>query len=147
MKIEHILVTTDLSDESLRPCEWAAELARASGARITLLHVVPELSAIPYGAPLAGPQPMPDLGDMIERAQREAEEQRKSLPADLDVKVEVISADGVAKAVARYAQQNDVDLIAMSTHGRTGFRHLALGSVAESVLRHSHLPVLCFPRK
>ena len=147
MNVKHILVTTDLSPESLRPCEWVAELAGAAGARVTLLHVVPELAAMPYGAPLAGPQAMPDLGDMIERAQREADEQRKCLPEELDVRVEVITADGVAKAVANFANENDVDLITISTHGRTGFRHLALGSVAEAVLRHAHIPVLCFPRQ
>jgi nucleotide-binding universal stress UspA family protein len=48
--------------------------------------------------------------------------------------------------VVDYAQQNDVDLIAMSTHGRTGFRHLALGSVAEAIIRHATVPVITFPR-
>ena len=51
----------------------------------------------------------------------------------------------VAEAVTQYADTHDVDLIALTTHGRTGIRHLVLGSVAESILRHSHVPVLCFP--
>ena len=34
---------------------------------------------------------------------------------------------------------------AIATHGRTGFRHFALGSVAEAVIRHAKIPVLCFP--
>jgi nucleotide-binding universal stress UspA family protein len=41
-----------------------------------------------------------------------------------------------------YARVNKIDLIAMSTHGRSGFNHLIFGSVAEKVLHTSHGPIL-----
>ncbi|MCA9721025.1 MAG: universal stress protein, partial [Gemmatimonadetes bacterium] len=50
------------------------------------------------------------------------------------------------QAIAEYARTHEVDLIAMSSHGRTGFRHLVLGSVSEAVIRHADRPVLVFPR-
>jgi len=145
MKIEHILVTTDLSSDALRACAPVAELAQSMGARITLLHVVPDLLAMPHGAALASPMSMPSLEDDMEDARPILEEQRSVFGADVEVATEVISGSNTARSIAGYAEQNGVDLIALSTHGRTGFRHLALGSVAEAVLRHAPVPVLVFP--
>ena len=55
-----------------------------------------------------------------------------------------VGAD-VAGAILRMAENHHVDLIALSTHGRTGLRRLVLGSVAETVVRRAALPVLTFP--
>lgn len=146
MKIRHILLPTDLSADALRPCKPVATLAKESGARITLMHVVQDLRLPAHGAPLAPPISAPDLGADVERAREALEEHRKKLPADVDVTCELLTAENVVGTVTRWADENKVDLIALSTHGRTGFRHLALGSVAESILRHSNVPVLVFPR-
>ena len=147
MNVQHILLTTDLSSEALRPCEPLAEFARQVGAHLTLLHVVADFAATPYGAPLAPPVASPDTAKHVEQARAALEEQRASLPADLDVRLEVVTGKKVAETVARWANQNEVDLLAISTHGRTGFRRFALGSVAEAVLQHSEVPVLCFPQR
>lgn len=144
MKIDHILVTTDLSEEALRPCASIAELARMVDARITLLHVVQDLPGRPHAAPFAPPLSSPGLEKRLEEARGELEEQREAF-GDVELKLDVISGDDVAAAVARYAEGFDVDVIAVSTHGRTGFRHLVLGSVAEALLRHSPVPVVVFP--
>lgn len=146
MKIRHILLTTDLSDEALLPAAPMAELARESGARITLVHVVQDLRALPRGAPLAPAVSSPDLPRREEEARAKLEAQRASFPADLEVKAELLSAENVAKTVVEHAGSLGVDLIALSTHGRSGLGHLALGSVAEAILRRSPVPVLCFPR-
>lgn len=146
MKVRHILLLTDLSKEALRPCESIAQFAREVGARITLLHVVQNLRVVAHGAPLAPPMSMPGLPELEKQAERELTEQRTNLPSDLEVKTDVIAEEHIPKAVVHYAEENDVDLIALSTHGRTGLRHLALGSVAEAILRHSTVPVLSFPR-
>lgn len=146
MKIDHILLTTDLSPESLHPCKQVTELARATGARITLLHVVGDLPAIPYGAPLAPPQSSPGLDKAIEHARLALEDQRAALDSEVEIETAVVAGPKVFEAVAEYVEKHAIKLIALSTSGRTGFRHLALGSVAESILRHSKVPVLCFPQ-
>jgi nucleotide-binding universal stress UspA family protein len=146
MNISHILITTDLSPESLRPCRPIAELARKLGARMTLLHVVQDLKVAPHGAPLAPAISSPDLNEELKHAALALEEQEASLGTDVEVSSEVISGGSIAETVAQYADKHHADLIAMSTHGRTGFRHLALGSVAEAVLRQAHVPVLTFPQ-
>jgi nucleotide-binding universal stress UspA family protein len=146
MKIEHILLTTDLSNESMLPAAAVADLARTTGARVTLLNVVEELLVAPHGAPLAPPVTSPDTAAEIARAEENIASFKDALGADVKLETAVIAAGSAAKAIARWAKEHGVDLIALSTHGRTGIRHLAMGSVAESVLRHSKVPVLCFPQ-
>jgi nucleotide-binding universal stress UspA family protein len=89
----------------------------------------------------------PDLGEDIAGARRALEGQRASLGAGLEIGLDVATGNDTAQAIAEYAEEHAVDLIALSTHGRSGFRHLALGSVAEAVLRRSRVPVLVFPRE
>jgi len=145
MEIKHILVTTDLSQEALRPYAPIADLARSVGARITLLHVVPDLRALPHGAPTAPMLEDPGLPGRIEDARAMLDEQCVEF-GDIPVNRVVITGADIALTIAEYAEENDVDLIAISTHGRTGFRRLVLGSVAEALLRHAAVPVLVFPR-
>jgi nucleotide-binding universal stress UspA family protein len=145
MKITHILVTSDLSAEALRPCKPIAALARAVGARITLLNVVEDLPVAPLGTPFEPVILAPDLSARVESARAHLEKHR-DLFDGANVTVEVVTGVEAVYTIMDYAEKNDVDLIAMSTHGRTGFRRLVLGSIAEALLRRSTVPVLVFPR-
>ena len=147
MQITNILLTTDLSPESLHPCLAVATFAKENGAKLTLLTVVPDLHVVPHGAPMAPPIAPIDLSDEIKHAELALSEQRAALASEADVEVAtaVVTGERVHEAVLDYAKRHDIDLIAIATHGRTGFRHFALGSVAEAVIRHSKIPVLCFP--
>jgi nucleotide-binding universal stress UspA family protein len=145
VKLAHILMTSDLSAESLRPCAPVATLARALGARITLLHVSEEVPVAPLAATGEVMLLPSDLEARMDAARAHLEKQR-ALFEGVDVNVDVISAMDAAEAIDEYAERNRVDLIAMSTHGRTGFRRLVLGSVAEKVLRRATVPVVVFPR-
>ena len=145
MRGKHILLTTDLSDESQRAFSPVADLAEMIGAGVTLLHVVQVLTPVSQGALMGATTTPPPSTDDRKSAMEALEGLARSLPGNLDVKLEVQTAPNVAQSIVEYAEQNDVGLIAMSTHGRTGFRRLVLGSIAEGVLRHSSVPVLCFP--
>jgi nucleotide-binding universal stress UspA family protein len=147
MKVRHILLTTDLSEESLAACTPAAEFARSSGAKVTLLHVVHALHMVPYGAPMSPPIAPLDIAQEIQSAEKAIAGERKRFGPGVEVATAVVSADRVHEAIVEYAKANAVDVIAIATHGRTGFRHFALGSVAEAVLRHSPIPVIVFPRR
>lgn len=145
MKLAHILVATDLSQEAMSCVPQVAGLARTVGARITLLHVLESFEAIPHGSPLA-----PPLGPTTDAARRDAarthlEERRAAFGTDLTVEIELVSGGDPAEEITTFADASDVDLIAMTTHGRKGFRRLALGSVAEAVTRQSRKPVLILP--
>jgi nucleotide-binding universal stress UspA family protein len=146
MKIKHILLTTDLSDESRRTFANAIELAKDNDARITLLNVVEDLKVAPHGAPLAPPVGDPEAPAMVDAAKAALAEQREELGDEVQVECVAVLGTVIGETVAEYADDNGCDVILISTHGRTGFRRLVLGSVADEVLRHSHVPVLCFPR-
>lgn len=145
MAFSHILLTSDLSDEATRAFESVAGLARSSGARITLLHVVQIMVEASTGGMLATPVLPPDLDQARRAAEAELEKQARALGKDVEVEILVVSGQNVSEVIAETARERGADLIALSTHGRSGLRRMILGSVAEGVLRHAHVPVICFP--
>ncbi len=78
---------------------------------------------------------------------KEAEEYLESIAKsmrerDLDVESVVLHRISPDEAILEYAGENDVDIIALTTHGRSGMARALMGSVADSVVRQSRLPVL-----
>ena len=146
MDPKKLLLTTDLSEESLRPFRPVASLARKLGFSVTLFHVVEDLAVAPHGAPLAPPLHTPNVVEELKRARELLAARRATLGDEIEVECEVVSASNVAGAIVAYAAEHGFDLITLSTHGRSGFRRMVMGSVAENVLRHTTIPVLAFPR-
>jgi nucleotide-binding universal stress UspA family protein len=140
----HILVTTDLSDDAQRAFPHAMALARSNRAKVTLLHVVEVVRAVPHGAPFAPSIPDPGMNSIMEDAEATLVRMSATFEGIAVMPVVVLAGD-VGATVAREAAERGCDLIVLSTHGRTGFRRLVLGSMAESILRHSHVPVLAIP--
>lgn len=136
-----IVLTTDLSPESQRAFAPAVTLAERLGLPVTLLAVVEEMpmEALAGGAPVAWPD--------RKQVRRDFETRLQEMARDLGGKVQTEVIDGldVAVAIVDYATRRKADFIAMATHGRTGLRRLLMGSVAESVLRRSPVPVIVFP--
>ncbi|MSR63113.1 MAG: universal stress protein [Planctomycetes bacterium] len=146
MLARKILVPTDLSPEGERALVPIAEFARSAQAAVVLLHVI-ENPGLPPGAEgTLRANYLPGTTQEIERTQAVLESRRASLRG-LEATLEVLVAPSVPHAIADYAAQKGCDLIALSSHGRTGFRRLVLGSVAEAVLRRARVPVLVFPRQ
>ncbi|HLF02746.1 MAG TPA: universal stress protein [Anaerolineales bacterium] len=141
-----ILVTLDGSEFAERALEPALQFARQFKSELILLRVpiVEARVAVAYGM---GVPSEPDL----KHTQDEAEAYLYSLQLRLtgsanSVRTEVIS--GVpSDIILGVAEANKADLIIMSTHGRSGLSRLVYGSVAESVLRGSRVPVLLIPIK
>jgi nucleotide-binding universal stress UspA family protein len=146
MKLDRILLTTDLSDESLRAFAPLASLAKSQQSSVTLLHVVEDTPIVPRGAAFAAPITLPGAEADQQRAEAWLAARADHAFAGLPVDVKVILAPNVGEAIPAYAREHGYDLIAMATHGRTGFRALVMGSVASAVLRHADRPVLVFPR-
>jgi nucleotide-binding universal stress UspA family protein len=135
MNYKKILFTTDFSPASRAALEYATALARESGATLLILHV--EELPLPYaGGEMYLAQsdyPNPEIRRMLEAV----------VPPDPSVACEHRLAMGVAaEDIVRTAKEEEADLIVMATHGRTGFKRVLLGSVAEAVMRHSPCPVL-----
>lgn len=144
MKLKHIVISTDLSEASCQALQPAVELARENRAKLTLLYVLEEVYIAPHGAPLVPPV-TPITSDEREKAASKAlADWRTKL--GVEAHIEVLSADDIAQAISKYTLEKQADLLCVATHGRTGFRHLVLGSVAESIIRNSKIPVLIFPQ-
>jgi nucleotide-binding universal stress UspA family protein len=131
----HILAATDFSDASEQAVEYAVQLAKALGARLTLVHVFDE--PFPYQVPVA-PEYTADLRARLEA--RCAELRASGCPARAVVRKGVPWSEVVSAASAEGA-----DLIVVGTHGRRGLPRWLLGSVAERIVRLAPVPVVAVP--
>jgi nucleotide-binding universal stress UspA family protein len=147
MKFQRILFPTDFSELSRTAENCACELAKQFGAELHVLHVLQDffLSVPQTAAALLIPPQV--LQDVVNSA--EAEIQKVPSPAragELKV-VRVVRIGSTYDAIVAYAQESNIDLIVIGTHGRTGLRHMLLGSVAERVVQHAKCAVLTVPSK
>jgi nucleotide-binding universal stress UspA family protein len=140
MQIRRILVAVDFSEHSAAALEAAIGLAEQVGAEVHLLNSYPVyLGAVtPYGVAV------PESYDRECRAAAQRELQgwaRKVAGAGMRVETKV-SALPPAEAVARYVEENAIDLVVIGSRGLSGLKHWVLGSVAERVLHSCSCPVL-----
>ena len=139
MEFHRILAPTDFSESSQQAIQYAGELAQRFGATLVLLHVV-ELP--PY--PIEGLPPSELGGTLLGDLERLAtSDLARVLANEAEVNVVRRVVAGIPyRTIVEVAAAEKVDLIVMATHGRTGFSHLFMGSVAEKVLRTAPCPVL-----
>jgi nucleotide-binding universal stress UspA family protein len=143
LPIKRILCPVDFSEHSFRALRKAEELARHFDAELLVLHVV---SPIPTARPTFEPEADFDVDAYEEglRVSYQDELERAvegQLSSDTDSRA-VVAVGEPPSEILRAAESRDVDMIVLSTHGETGWRHLVFGSVAERVVRLAHCPVL-----
>lgn len=138
--IRRILVPVDFSHHSELALDYAVDLARGLGASIVLVHA--------YDVPTYGPSD-PSAEATTELAGRLSSTAQRLLDSWVTarrasgVQVEGVLRRGVAwEEIAGVAQRVGADLIVLGTRGRRGLARAILGSVAESVIRSSDVPVL-----
>jgi len=148
LRFKKILCPTDFSDPSHEGLKLANEIASGVPAEIFLVHV---LEPIP-------PAPVPefhaaaafDVGGYDKELEVAAKKHLLELVdkhISKETKTHTIVARGNASAeIVRVAEEEKLDLIVISTHGRTGWRRLVFGSVAEKVVRLAPIPVLTVPQ-
>lgn len=142
ISIRRVLVPTDFSEHSLPSVRYGAGLAEKFGAELILLHVIQDLALVMPDAVMPTPIPLPDLENLTESARSAlaALVEREQL-GRFHPRMEIRFGSPSAEIVAA-AEELQVDLLCLSTHGRSGLSHLLLGSVAEKVIRHAPCPVL-----
>jgi len=129
---ERILVPLDGSDLARAILPRVQAMAAPLGSEVVLLQVLGESGVLPKTAA---------------KERREAEKQLKAaaqelLDAGVNARYTIRHGSDAAAEIVDYAEVNDVDLIAMSTHGRSGISRWMLGSVASKVLRGTSKPIL-----
>jgi len=142
IKLNHILVATDLSRASLWSLPYVSAIAGEYDSTIYIGHVIPLWV---YTA--ARPQSF----DIIEKECREhAQAELDRFSAEIksqNINVQTLLSEGdVGIVIPDWCKQHDIDLIAVGTTGRSGVRKLFLGSVAEEIIRAAERPVLTVGR-
>ena len=139
-EIKRILCPIDFSETSEHALRYAIDLASRLGADVRLLHAYQlPTYALPDGALLARPDFVNELTTELHKQLDELIHRYSGHGVSLEGKI----VEGLAfSEVNRVAKDEKADLIVMGTHGRTGMKHLLLGSVAERVVRTAEIPVL-----
>ena len=125
MKMKEILLPTDFSASADLAAEVAAAMAVEAGARLHVVHVVP-----PATDPSLGSEQLTRYGRLLGKR--------------LDIETSLLSGRA-AREITAYAREKGIDVIVMSTHGRSGWSRALLGSVTEGVVRMASCFVLTVP--
>ena len=136
--LRNILMATDLSEFSTRALGYALGIAARYGARLHLLHCI---DPAPYN--LVTPDAVQTACEAAWRDMRRLESDLRSSGLNKNVEVKFrVEAAGVSAILPEIVRDLDLGLIVVGTHGRTGWRKMVLGSVAEIVVDHAPCPVL-----
>jgi universal stress protein A len=134
---ERILFPTDFSDCSKSVLPYVLSFAEAHKSSLTLLNVV-EFEEMQHL--VAGTGASEVEGSYLAKR---TEALQAMVGPHPEIHIDFVVREGHAfKEILRLADESDIDIIIMATHGRTGFEHILIGSVAEKVVRHSDRPVL-----
>lgn len=140
ISIKNVLFATDFSETSEAALPYAAAICRRFGSTLHAAHVLSDASLLM----MSGGVDYVSMGTLYDDAHNEAKEKLEgngarlgSIPHRCHVR-----HGQVWRGLSAVVEENEVDLIVVGTHGRTGLGKLLLGSVAENILRHAPCPVL-----
>ena len=149
--VKHILVPTDGSADACKAAKFAGVLARALGARISVLFVQSQDLIMPFAwgpgeYPIEAPYGSMSVEEI--RSMLEQRTQEKELPETVNAigtlehdPESVVTWGHPADEICRFATDGDVDLIVIGSHGRSGIRKALLGSVSHAVANQAPCPV------
>jgi nucleotide-binding universal stress UspA family protein len=142
--LDHILIPLDGSELSEQIIERALALGTPTGARYTLMQVVTPTVSYPFidSVLIAPPAAVNEQQLRADAEAYLAGIAQRLRARGFTVATSVVLQLQCAPGILEEALADDVDLIAMATHGRSGLKRLALGSVADKVLRGTFVPLL-----
>ncbi len=140
--IKRVLAPTDFSAHSDQAVRFACGLAERFDAELHLINILSEI--IPAGPdpllmPVMPPQFYQENEDRANQTLRSLIQPSWGKPARV---VTAVRWGSPVEAIVDYAQEQQIDMIVIATHGRTGLSHVLLGSVAERIVREANCPVL-----
>ena len=135
-RIQHVLVPLDFSGKSRQALRYAVPIAQKFTAKIHLVHILPP----PGKAGLA------ELPRLKHAAIKRLGEMSALLPPRLRAGNAVLVGKP-AEQILQLAEKNNIDLIVLTTKGRSGLARVIVGSTAESIMRHAPCPVLSVRRR
>jgi nucleotide-binding universal stress UspA family protein len=142
---DRILIPTDGSDSAKSAVKMALGLAETHGATLHVLFIVNQPASVSgVGEGFSG---LDNLLDALEEEGHNATGEIVEQARERDIETTAAVRRGNPHDdILAYADESDIDVIVMGTHGRTGVKRALLGSVTEDVVRHSEIPVLTVHR-
>ena len=139
-KLQKIICALDLSEHSKTVAEYACMLAKAMNATIVAVYAAPTLTQ--YTGFHVPPNTIDSfVGEIVSGAEKAMAQFVSENFEGVETKAEVV-VGYAAEEILEIAAKEQADLIVMGTHGRKGIDRILFGSVAERVVKNSHLPVL-----
>ncbi len=140
LSLKNVLFATDFSATSEAALPYATAIGRRFGSTLHLVHVISDASLLL----MTGGVDYVSMGTIFEDAHAEAKEKLEQISVNLAgiPHRNYVRHGQIWKNLAGLIEENEIDLIVVGTHGRTGLGKLLLGSVAEDILRHAACPVL-----
>lgn len=135
---KNVLLATDFSDASAHALQSAAVITESNDGDLFVLHVVPPE---PHVAVPLDPLPI-ELDDLYQRGKHGLKKLSAAEPLTHLRHEEILKRGEIGDVVAEVIRQRRIDLLVLGTHGKTGFRKIVLGSVAEELFRGATCPVL-----
>ncbi len=137
---KRILVATDGSENARRAASYGINIAKTTGAEVHALYVISTQHAVTTRTVMGWSEAFEEY---LANKGGAAIADVKNLGEEAGVKVEPAFLKGIpADKILEYAEESNIDLIVMGTHGLTGIKKFLIGSVAEKVVRHSRVPVM-----
>ena len=140
ISVRNVLFATDFSATSDAALPYAAAICHRFGSTLHTAHVLSDVGILM----MAGGSDYVDLGAIYDDTQNEARERLARISGRVEGTAcrNYVGHGRVWNNLASIIEENDINLIVVGTHGRTGLSKLLLGSVAEDILRHAPCPVL-----
>lgn len=147
MNAKRALIPIDGSEFSLQILPHITQLLDPSHTELILLRVAPEPHTIELGAP-DNPETtvyvdQQEAGLELEFAHEMSPHVRDLESAGFRVST-AMRFGAPAREIDQFIENHNIDMVAMTTHGRTGLPRIVFGSVAEHVLHHARVPVLLY---
>jgi nucleotide-binding universal stress UspA family protein len=147
LTIKKILITIDGSENSMKAAEYAVSLVKKYDAELTIMYVLYSELGFAYSNLLGvtTPKAIEDVLDTQKKDVQKWFDEIRSKLANTKILVTdkiIVSVSSIVGEIVGFADEEKMDLIVLGTRGRTGFKKLLLGSVAEGVVNHSSCPVM-----
>jgi nucleotide-binding universal stress UspA family protein len=139
-----IVLATRFGAASEEPARVAANLARLTGGRVTIVYVASELSAVTAAAGEAGVQPAEERQLQLDTIQQELRDFVAEHFATIDSNARVLEGD-VAESISDVAAELGAAFLVVGTRGRSALSRLILGDTTHSILQHAPCPVVVVP--
>jgi Universal stress protein UspA and related nucleotide-binding proteins len=137
---KRIMIATDGSENAEKAVSYGISFAKTIDAEVYALYVISTQQAVTTRTVKGWSK---DFEEYLENKGKTAIADVEKLGQEAGVKIKPVLLKGIpAEKILEFAEENNIDLIVVGTHGLTGIKRFLIGSVAENVVRHSKIPVM-----